>query len=116
MIPCRSNISKCDWFMTTGERQLQFQSRYHMGRSLTLPLCLLVLAGNNGVAITPWVALPAEYTPDVHHPLLQGTSPCRVEATNRSKGVIFFISCHICNSVVSRELSECRPPKFRRIK
>ncbi|GBM94640.1 hypothetical protein AVEN_20067-1 [Araneus ventricosus] len=42
----------------TGEMQLQFQSRYHMGRSLTLPLCLLVLAGNNGVAFTPWVALP----------------------------------------------------------
>ncbi|GBL72049.1 hypothetical protein AVEN_115070-1 [Araneus ventricosus] len=71
----------------TGERQLQFQqSRYHMGRSLTLPLCLLVLAGNNGVAFTPWVALPGEYTPDVHHPLLPGTYPCRVEATNRSKG------------------------------
>ncbi|GBM08289.1 hypothetical protein AVEN_101422-1 [Araneus ventricosus] len=26
-----------------------------MGRSLTLPLCLLVLAGNNGVTFTPWV-------------------------------------------------------------
>ncbi|GBM60051.1 hypothetical protein AVEN_109672-1 [Araneus ventricosus] len=86
MIPCRSNISECDWFMTTGERQLQFQSRYHMGRSLTLPLCLLVLAGNNGVTFTPWVALPGECTSDVHHPLLPGTPPCRVEATNRSKG------------------------------
>ncbi|GBM07020.1 hypothetical protein AVEN_63466-1 [Araneus ventricosus] len=32
-------------FMTTGKKQLQFQTRYHMGRSLTLPLCLLVLAG-----------------------------------------------------------------------
>ncbi|GBM12371.1 hypothetical protein AVEN_211557-1 [Araneus ventricosus] len=72
--------------MTTGERQLQFQSRYQMGRSLTLPLCLLVLAGNNGVAFTPWVALPGEYTPNVHHPLLPGTPPCRVETTNRSKG------------------------------
>ncbi|GBM12369.1 hypothetical protein AVEN_211556-1 [Araneus ventricosus] len=72
--------------MTTGERQLQFQSRYQMGRSLTLPLCLLVLAGNNAVAFTPWVALPGEYTPNVHHPLLPGTPPCRVEATNRSKG------------------------------
>ncbi|GBM08533.1 hypothetical protein AVEN_69757-1 [Araneus ventricosus] len=37
------------WFMTMGEMQLQFQSRYHMGRSLILPLCLLVLAGKNGV-------------------------------------------------------------------
>ncbi|GBM71984.1 hypothetical protein AVEN_269314-1 [Araneus ventricosus] len=44
-----------------------------MGRSLTLPLCLLVLAGNNGVAFTPWVALPGEITPDVYHPLLPGT-------------------------------------------
>ncbi|GBN08739.1 hypothetical protein AVEN_64893-1 [Araneus ventricosus] len=35
-----------------------------MGRSLTLPVCLLVLAGNNGVAFTPWVALPVEITPD----------------------------------------------------
>ncbi|GBM50768.1 hypothetical protein AVEN_35664-1 [Araneus ventricosus] len=70
---------------TMGERQLQFQSRYHMGRSLTLSLCLLVLAVNNGVAFTPWVALPGEYTPDVHHPLLPGIPPCRAEATNRSK-------------------------------
>ncbi|GBM08153.1 hypothetical protein AVEN_214483-1, partial [Araneus ventricosus] len=53
-----------NWFMTTGERQLQFQSSYHMGRSMTLPLCLLVLAGNNGVAFTSRVALPGEYTPD----------------------------------------------------
>ncbi|GBM44322.1 hypothetical protein AVEN_232114-1 [Araneus ventricosus] len=58
-----------------------------MGRSLTLPLCLLVLAGKNGVAFTPWVALTGEYTPDVHHPLLPGTPPYRVEATNKSKGV-----------------------------
>ncbi|GBM27595.1 hypothetical protein AVEN_35258-1 [Araneus ventricosus] len=85
MIPCRSN-KVCDWFMTTGERQLQFQSRYHMGRNLTLPLCLFVLAGNNGAAFTPWVALPGEYTPKVHQPILPGTPPCRVEATNRSKG------------------------------
>ncbi|GBN24234.1 hypothetical protein AVEN_102238-1 [Araneus ventricosus] len=75
---------ECDWFMTTGERQFQFQWRYHLGRSLTLPLCLLVLAGNSGVAFTPWVALPGENTSDVHHPLLPGTPPCRVEATNRS--------------------------------
>ncbi|GBL59899.1 hypothetical protein AVEN_211765-1 [Araneus ventricosus] len=87
MIPCRSNsttspfsddaawLSECDWFMTMGERQLQFQSRYHMGRSLTLPLCLIVLARNNGMAFTPWVTLPGEYTPDVHHPLLPGTPP-----------------------------------------
>ncbi|GBN22513.1 hypothetical protein AVEN_212840-1 [Araneus ventricosus] len=71
--------------MTTGKKQLQFQTRYYMGRSLTLPLCLLVLAGNNGVAFTPWVALPGEITPDVHHPLLPGTPPCHDEATNRSK-------------------------------
>ncbi|GBM83925.1 hypothetical protein AVEN_49580-1 [Araneus ventricosus] len=56
-----------------------------MGRSLTLPLCLLVLAGNNGVTFTPWVALPGEITPDVHHPLLPGTPPCHDEATNRTK-------------------------------
>ncbi|GBO10787.1 hypothetical protein AVEN_76123-1 [Araneus ventricosus] len=55
-----------------------------MGRSLTLPLCLLVLAGNNGVAFTPWVALLGEITPDVHHPLLPGTPPCHDEATNRT--------------------------------
>ncbi|GBO08500.1 hypothetical protein AVEN_211000-1 [Araneus ventricosus] len=55
-----------------------------MGRSLTLPPCLLVLAGKNGVAFTPWVALPGEYTPDVDQPLLSGTPPCRVEATNRT--------------------------------
>ncbi|GBM42768.1 hypothetical protein AVEN_81590-1 [Araneus ventricosus] len=89
MAPCRSNNStsplpSCDWFMTTGKKQLQFQTRYHMGRSLTLPLCLLVLAGNNGVAFTPWVALPGEITPDVHHPLLPGTPPCHDEATNRT--------------------------------
>ncbi|GBM91958.1 hypothetical protein AVEN_113278-1 [Araneus ventricosus] len=77
---------ECDWFLTTGERQLEFQSRYHMGRRLTLSLCLLVVAGNNGVAFTPWVALPGDYTPDVHHPLLPGTPPCRVEASNRSTG------------------------------
>ncbi|GBO31953.1 hypothetical protein AVEN_33276-1 [Araneus ventricosus] len=52
--------------MTTGKKQLQFQTRYHMGRSLTLPLCLLVLAGNNGVAFTPWVAPPGEITPENH--------------------------------------------------
>ncbi|GBM07177.1 hypothetical protein AVEN_15423-1 [Araneus ventricosus] len=65
--------------------QLQFKSKYHMGRSLTLPLCLLVLAGKNEAAFTPWVALPEEYTPNVHHPLLTGTPPFRVEATNRNK-------------------------------
>ncbi|GBN83410.1 hypothetical protein AVEN_169525-1 [Araneus ventricosus] len=85
--PRRGASAECDWFMTTGEIQLQFQSRYHMGRSLTLPLCLLVLARKNGVAFTSWVALPGEYTPDVHHPLLPGTPPCRVEATSRSKGI-----------------------------
>ncbi|GBN93879.1 hypothetical protein AVEN_67592-1 [Araneus ventricosus] len=55
-------FNRWNWFMTTGKKQLQFQTRYHMGRSLTLPLCLLVLAGNNGVAFTPWVALPGEIT------------------------------------------------------
>ncbi|GBN26483.1 hypothetical protein AVEN_61557-1 [Araneus ventricosus] len=40
MTPCRSNNSTSPWFMTTGKKQLQFQTRYHMGRSLTLPLCL----------------------------------------------------------------------------
>ncbi|GBL98436.1 hypothetical protein AVEN_187765-1 [Araneus ventricosus] len=89
MAPCRSNNStsplpSCDWFMTTGKKQLQFQTRYHMGRSLTLLLCLLVLAGNNGVAFTPWVALLGEITPDVHRPLLLGTPPCHDEATNRT--------------------------------
>ncbi|GFS55712.1 uncharacterized protein NPIL_458801 [Nephila pilipes] len=49
-----------------------------MGRQLTLPLGLLILAGNNGVAFTPWIALPGEYNPDVHHPLLPGR-PCHVE-------------------------------------
>ncbi|GBM85700.1 hypothetical protein AVEN_99870-1 [Araneus ventricosus] len=44
-----------------------------MGRSLTLALCLLVLGANNGVAFTPRVALPGEYCPDIHHPLLPGT-------------------------------------------
>ncbi|GBM67170.1 hypothetical protein AVEN_218078-1 [Araneus ventricosus] len=105
MIPCRSNSnispfspslhsslskapiqSEWDWFMTAGERQLQFQSRYHIRRSLSLPLCLLVLAGNNGVTFMPWVALPGEYTPEVHHRFLPGTPLFRVEATNRSKG------------------------------
>ncbi|GBN84971.1 hypothetical protein AVEN_26976-1 [Araneus ventricosus] len=70
----------------TGERQLQFQSRYHMERNLTLPLCLLVLAEGNGVAFTPRVSLPGEYTSDVHHSLLSGTPPCHVETTNRTKG------------------------------
>ncbi|GBN67944.1 hypothetical protein AVEN_134826-1 [Araneus ventricosus] len=88
--PIQSMTSECDWFMTTGEMQLQFQLRYHIGRSLTLPLYLLVLAGKNGVAFMPWVALPGEYTPNVHHPLLPGTPPCRVEATSRSKGDFFF--------------------------
>ncbi|GBN97681.1 hypothetical protein AVEN_272676-1 [Araneus ventricosus] len=78
------HTKECDWFMTTGKKQLQFQTWYHMGRSLTLPLCLLVLAGNNGVAFTPWVALPGEITPDVQHPLLPGTPPCHDEATNRT--------------------------------
>ncbi|GBO16773.1 hypothetical protein AVEN_136663-1 [Araneus ventricosus] len=67
----RSNNSTSP--LTTSKKQLQFQTRYHMGRSLTLPLCLLVIAGNNGVAFKPWVALPGEITPDVHHPLLPGT-------------------------------------------
>ncbi|GBN24591.1 hypothetical protein AVEN_59173-1 [Araneus ventricosus] len=60
-----------------------------MGRSLTLPLCLLALAGNNGVAFMPWVALPGEIAPDVHHPLLPGTPPCHDEATNRSTWIVF---------------------------
>ncbi|GBM58187.1 hypothetical protein AVEN_163950-1 [Araneus ventricosus] len=54
---------------------------------MTLPQCLLVLAKKNGVAFTPWVALTGDYTPDVHHPLLPETPSCRVEATNKSKGV-----------------------------
>ncbi|GBM82323.1 hypothetical protein AVEN_128752-2 [Araneus ventricosus] len=93
MTPCRSNNStsplpsplhSCLVEVTTGKKQVRFQTRYHMGRSLTLPLCLLVLAGNNGVAFTPWVALPGEITPDVHHPLFPGTPPCHDEATNRT--------------------------------
>ncbi|GFX42187.1 hypothetical protein TNCV_3003281 [Trichonephila clavipes] len=37
--------------------KLLFQPRYHMGRSLTLPLCLLVLTGNSGVFFTLYLAL-----------------------------------------------------------
>ncbi|GBO42246.1 hypothetical protein AVEN_62565-1 [Araneus ventricosus] len=40
---------------------------------------------DNGAAFTPWVALPGEYTPDVHRPLLPVppptglTGPCVVQ-------------------------------------
>ncbi|GBN58048.1 hypothetical protein AVEN_79735-1 [Araneus ventricosus] len=41
---------------------------------------------DNGAAFTPWVALPGEYTPDVHRPLLPVppptglTGPCAVQS------------------------------------
>ncbi|GBN27152.1 hypothetical protein AVEN_157268-1 [Araneus ventricosus] len=80
-----------------------------MGRSLTLPLCLLVLAGNNGVAFTPWVALPGEITPDVHHPLLPGTPPCHDEATNRTLAPIASLEC-IDESSATSDGSRTLPP------
>ncbi|GBO10191.1 hypothetical protein AVEN_244347-1 [Araneus ventricosus] len=54
--------------MTTDEMQLQFQSRCHLGRSLTLPLCLLVLAGKNGLENTLPTYIAHSYTDssDVH--------------------------------------------------
>ncbi|GBM44799.1 hypothetical protein AVEN_148301-1 [Araneus ventricosus] len=37
-------------------------------------------AGYNGMAFTPWVTLPGEYTPDVHRPFHPGPPPCHDEA------------------------------------
>ncbi|GIY96428.1 uncharacterized protein CEXT_355431 [Caerostris extrusa] len=75
------------WSMATDKKQLQFETRHHEGWSLTLSLCLLVLAVNNGVAFMPRVALPGVKTPDVLQPLLPETPPCHNGATNSNKGV-----------------------------
>ncbi|GFY36120.1 hypothetical protein TNCV_4844921 [Trichonephila clavipes] len=42
------------------------------------------LAEQNGVAFTPWVALPGVDTPDVHRPLRPGTPPRHFEAACRT--------------------------------
>ncbi|GFW41876.1 hypothetical protein TNCV_5851 [Trichonephila clavipes] len=51
------------------------------GRGLTWLLHLQALAEQNGVAFTPWVALPGVDTPDVHRPR---TPPRHFEAACRT--------------------------------
>ncbi|GFS73027.1 hypothetical protein TNCV_1277381 [Trichonephila clavipes] len=54
------------------------------GRGLIWLLHLQALAEQNGVAFTPWVALPGVDTPDVHRPLRPGTPPRHFEAACRT--------------------------------
>ncbi|GFY11099.1 hypothetical protein TNCV_4470851 [Trichonephila clavipes] len=58
------------------------------GRGLIWLLHLQALAEQNGVAFTPWVALPGVDTPDVHRPLHPGTPPRHFEATCRTSGCV----------------------------
>ncbi|GFT23357.1 hypothetical protein NPIL_159951 [Nephila pilipes] len=38
-----------------------------------------IISGSNGVVFTPWVALPGEKSPDVHHPFRPRYSPRHIE-------------------------------------
>ncbi|GFX55819.1 hypothetical protein TNCV_609851 [Trichonephila clavipes] len=63
------------------------------GRGLIWLLHLQALAEQNGVAFTPWVALPGVDTPDVHRPLRPGTPlatlrrPAGLEGTRERKHI-----------------------------
>ncbi|GFY22003.1 hypothetical protein TNCV_3296471 [Trichonephila clavipes] len=54
------------------------------GRGLIWLLHQQALAEQNGVAFTPWVALPGVNTPDVHRPLHPGTPPRHFEVACRT--------------------------------
>ncbi|GFV41369.1 uncharacterized protein TNCV_1302291 [Trichonephila clavipes] len=60
------------------------------GRGLIWLLHLQALAEQNGVAFTPWVALPGVDTPDVHRPLRPGTPPRHFEAACRTIDMSYY--------------------------
>ncbi|GBN78486.1 hypothetical protein AVEN_70026-1 [Araneus ventricosus] len=56
--------------------------------------CLYALAGYNGMALTPWVTLPGEKTPDVHRPFHPGPPLATMRQHNRTWGVRVRLYTH----------------------
>ncbi|GFT62120.1 uncharacterized protein TNCV_3812711 [Trichonephila clavipes] len=68
-------------------RQKRLMHMREASAMAALPPQQQTLAGHSGVAFTPWVTLPGEYTPDVLRPLRPVSPPRQDEAVCRKGGL-----------------------------